>query len=94
MKYEIRATKRFERDFRRLTKEMKVRIDSAIRGLQENPYLGKFLHGDLKGKRSLRISDLFRRLSELIGDITYDEKTERNSERWLLGNPSLVVESS
>jgi len=57
MKYEIRATKRFERDFRRLTKEMKVRIDSAIRGLQENPYLGKFLHGDLKGKRSLRIGD-------------------------------------
>jgi len=57
MKYEFRATKRFERDFRRLTKEMKVRIDSAIRGLQENPYLGKFLHGDLKGKRSLRIGD-------------------------------------
>jgi len=57
MKYEIWVTKRFERDFRRLTKEMKVRIDSAIEGLQENPYLGKFLHGDLKGKRSLRIGE-------------------------------------
>jgi len=42
----------------------------------------------------LKISDPFRRLSELIGDITYDEKTERTSERWLLGSPSLVVESS
>jgi len=57
MKYEIKVTKRFEKDFRRLTKEVKVRIDFAIRRLQENPYMGKFLHGDLKGKRSLRIGN-------------------------------------
>lgn len=57
MKYELKVTKRFERDFRSLTKEMKIRIDSAIEELQENPYLGKYLHGDLKGKRSLRIGD-------------------------------------
>ncbi len=50
MEYEIRVTKRFEKDFRRLTKEVKVRVDFAIRGLQENLHLNKFLHGDLKGK--------------------------------------------
>lgn len=33
----------------------------------------------------LKISDPFRRLSELVGDITYDEKTERKCERWMFG---------
>jgi len=32
-----------------------------------------------------KVSDPFKRLSELIGEITYDEKTERRAERWLLG---------
>jgi len=32
-----------------------------------------------------KISDPFRRLSELIGDITYNEKTERKCERWMFG---------
>jgi len=36
---------------------VKIRIDSTIKELQENPYLGKYLHGDLKGKRSSRIGD-------------------------------------
>jgi AbrB family looped-hinge helix DNA binding protein len=32
-----------------------------------------------------KVSDPFKRLSELIGEITYDEKTEKRAERWLLG---------
>jgi len=32
-----------------------------------------------------KVSDPFKRLSELIGEITYDEKTEKKAERWLLG---------
>jgi len=40
-----------------------------------------------KGKLVLvpKISDPFRRLSELIGDVAYDEKTERKCERWMFG---------
>ncbi len=29
--------------------------------------------------------DPFHRLSELIGDIEYNEETERKAEKWLLG---------
>lgn len=29
--------------------------------------------------------DPFRRLSELIGDVVYDEEAEKRAERWLLG---------
>ena len=33
------------------------RCDAEIRQLQDNPYIGKPLHGDLKGKYSLRSGD-------------------------------------
>lgn len=32
-------------------------MDSAIRKLETNPYLGKPLRGELMGKRSLRVGD-------------------------------------
>lgn len=32
-----------------------------------------------------KVSDPFRRLSELIGDVVYDEEAEKRAERWLLG---------
>jgi len=40
-----------------------------------------------KGKLVLvpKVSDPFKRLSELIGGITYNEKTEKKAEKWLLG---------
>ncbi|MBS7625777.1 AbrB/MazE/SpoVT family DNA-binding domain-containing protein [Candidatus Bathyarchaeota archaeon] len=40
-----------------------------------------------KGKLILvpKTSDPFKRLSELIGEIKYDEKTEKKAEKWLLG---------
>jgi len=34
---------------------------------------------------TLKTSDPFCRLSELIGDIVYNEETERRAEKWLLG---------
>jgi len=49
----IVVTRRFEREFRRLPKEVKVRLDDAIRPLAENPHLGKPLGGALAGLRSL-----------------------------------------
>ncbi|HDJ66112.1 MAG TPA: type II toxin-antitoxin system RelE/ParE family toxin [Nitrososphaeria archaeon] len=56
-KYRILVTRRFERDFRKLDREIKRRVDSIIRRLETNPFLGKPLRGELKGKRSLRMGD-------------------------------------
>jgi len=39
----ILTTRRFERDFRKLPREVKRRLDEAIRVLAENPYVGKRL---------------------------------------------------
>ena len=51
------TTRRFERDFRRLPKEMKRRVDEALRLLAHNPYMGLPLRGKLRGLRSLRVGD-------------------------------------
>lgn len=32
--------------------------------------------------------DPFKKLDELIGDISYDEKIEKKAEKWLLGRAS------
>lgn len=42
MRYEINVAKRFERDFRRLTKEIKIRINSAIWVFKRIPILASF----------------------------------------------------
>ncbi|MFQ5710210.1 MAG: type II toxin-antitoxin system RelE/ParE family toxin [Candidatus Geothermarchaeales archaeon] len=55
MKYRLNTTSRFERDFRRFSPKLKGKIDSSIRRLEDEPYLGKPLRGELKGRRSLRI---------------------------------------
>jgi len=57
MKYRLRSTRSFERGFRNLDIEARRRCDSEIRQLRDNPYIGKPLHGDLKGKYSLRSGD-------------------------------------
>ena len=53
----IVVARRFEREFKRLPREVKTRLDDAIRSLAENPYLGKPLRGALAGLRSLRVGD-------------------------------------
>ena len=55
MKYSIIATKRFEKDFKRLGVEQRRRVDRAIRDMGQNPYAGKRLKGELAGKWSLKI---------------------------------------
>ena len=57
MTYRLRSTSTFERGFRQLETSLKRRIDSEVKRLQGDPYMGKPLHGDLKGKRSLRIGN-------------------------------------
>jgi len=32
-----------------------------------------------------KVGDPFQRLSELIGDVAYEEETKRKAEKWLLG---------
>ncbi|RLF99107.1 MAG: type II toxin-antitoxin system mRNA interferase toxin, RelE/StbE family [Candidatus Wolframiiraptor sp.] len=56
-KYRIQVARRFEKDFRTLDWEMKRRADSIIRRLEAEPFIGKPLRGELKGKRSLRIGN-------------------------------------
>ncbi|MCD6242232.1 type II toxin-antitoxin system RelE/ParE family toxin [Candidatus Bathyarchaeota archaeon] len=56
-KYSLKVTKRFEKDFRKFEIKLRRRLDSAIRKLETNPYLGKPLRGELMGKRSLRVGD-------------------------------------
>ncbi|MCD6536342.1 MAG: type II toxin-antitoxin system RelE/ParE family toxin [Thaumarchaeota archaeon] len=56
-KYKIQVTRRFEKDFRKLDREIKRRADSIIRRLEAEPFIGKPLRGELEGKRSLRIGN-------------------------------------
>jgi len=43
--------------FRKLDREIKRRVDSIIRRLEAEPFIGKPLRGELKGKRGLRMGD-------------------------------------
>ncbi|MCD6126696.1 MAG: type II toxin-antitoxin system RelE/ParE family toxin [Thaumarchaeota archaeon] len=56
-KYKIQVTRRFEKDFKKLDREIRKRADSIIRRLEIEPFIGKPLRGELEGKRSLRIGD-------------------------------------
>ncbi len=57
MKYKLRATRTFEKDFRKFDPQTKRRIDSTIRILETDPYAGKPLRADLVGKWSIRTGD-------------------------------------
>ncbi|MEM2506017.1 MAG: type II toxin-antitoxin system RelE/ParE family toxin [Nitrososphaeria archaeon] len=56
-KYKLKVTRRFERDFRKLEIKLKIRLDSAIRKLAEDPKMGKPLRVELSGKWSLGVGD-------------------------------------
>jgi mRNA interferase RelE/StbE len=57
MSYRLEATRRFEKDLRRLPTDLKRRIDTGVRMLENNPGIGKRLRGELEGTMSLRIGD-------------------------------------
>jgi len=50
--------------------QIKRRLDSVLRRLKTDPYLGKALRGELSGKWSLRIGDY-----RVIYTINEDERT-------------------
>lgn len=55
MKYELRVTKSFERVFRKLPKQVQQQIKSEIFILEDQPYLGESLRGELRFLRSFHL---------------------------------------
>ena len=66
-RYELRTTSRFDRSFRQLDERNKLRVSREIFKLESDPLIGKVLHGELKGLRSLRIGD-YRVIYEILGE--------------------------
>ncbi len=65
-KYELRTTSRFDKAFRRLNRDVQIRVGKEILALESDPLIGKTLHGELKGLRSLRIGN-YRVVYEISG---------------------------
>ncbi|MCD6171103.1 MAG: type II toxin-antitoxin system RelE/ParE family toxin [Thermoplasmata archaeon] len=55
MSYRIKVTKRFEKDFKKFRK--KSIFLEKIKKMEKEPHCGKRLHGQLKGKHSLRVGN-------------------------------------
>ena len=70
----------------KIGKRYTVVIPKAFRtklGLKEGQ-LSEVRLEDGKIVITLKSSDPFRRLSELIGDLVYDQETEKRAEKWLV----------
>ena len=57
MTYRIETTRRFEKDFKRLSLDVRRRIDTQLRMLETDPIAGKALRGDFTGTYSLRVGE-------------------------------------
>ncbi|MDA2922664.1 type II toxin-antitoxin system RelE/ParE family toxin [Patescibacteria group bacterium AH-259-L07] len=55
MDYQVVLRKKAQKDLQKLDKRYKQRILVALTKLGKNPYLGKPLRGELKGKLSLHV---------------------------------------
>ncbi|MFH0770805.1 MAG: type II toxin-antitoxin system RelE/ParE family toxin [Candidatus Peregrinibacteria bacterium] len=55
MTYRIVITKQAAKDMKKLSADMRKRVDAAIDVLRENPLAGKQLRGELEGMWSLRV---------------------------------------
>ncbi|MBL7160442.1 MAG: type II toxin-antitoxin system RelE/ParE family toxin [Candidatus Aenigmarchaeota archaeon] len=53
--YDLVVTKTFKKYFNSLDSDIKDRIKSHIIHIEEDPYTGKHLHGNLKGLYSFRV---------------------------------------
>jgi len=56
-KYRLELTPRFDKELRKLTRQIKSRIAENIEELKVNPHSFKRLHGELKGMYSMRVGD-------------------------------------
>ncbi|MDF2956311.1 MAG: mRNA-degrading endonuclease RelE [Candidatus Alkanophagales archaeon MCA70_species_2] len=55
MTYQVVVSRKFDRRFSNLSREVQDRIVEKLKALQERPELGKPLKGKLRGLRSLRV---------------------------------------
>jgi mRNA interferase RelE/StbE len=53
--YRIIISTRAMKDMRKVSADMRRKIDGAINMLSEHPFVGKKLHADFEGLRSLRV---------------------------------------
>lgn len=58
MSYKILPTKEFSKDFKKLNKEIQLRIKNKVEGIAENPERHKRLHYELKDSCRLWIGKL------------------------------------
>ena len=55
MMFTVILTRRAQKEYDRLSKEMQPRVEKAIDNLRENPFCGKKLEGDHEGYWSMRV---------------------------------------
>jgi len=58
MTYTVLLSHHAEKFYKKLNKNLKDRVKEALIKLQNEPHLGKTLHGDLKGNYSIRIEKI------------------------------------
>jgi len=58
LKYRVLLSKQTEKFYDKLQKNVKVRVREALIGLENQPYVGKRLHGELKENYSLRVGKI------------------------------------
>ncbi len=56
-RYRLMALPRFEKDLENLDRETRRRVISTLAALEDSPYSFKALHGDLRGKHTMRVGD-------------------------------------
>ena len=57
MSFEVFATKRFLKEFKKLDENIQKRIKERIKELQDNPYKGVPLTAGFKGKYKIRVGE-------------------------------------
>lgn len=65
--YSLQLSKRFDRDFSKLDKEVRDRVVEKLREISDNPRVGKPLKGRLKGLYSARAGD-YRVIYQILDD--------------------------
>ena len=58
MSYRVLLSSQAEKFYKKLRKNVQVRVREALLSLENRPHAGKRLHGDLRGNNSLRVGEL------------------------------------
>jgi len=56
--YTVLLSHQAEKFYKKLTENVKARVREALTTLEDHPYAGKQLHGELRGNYSLRIGKI------------------------------------